>query len=442
MTGLSLRAGVTGTPRASILCVDDEPNVLAALRRLLRTDGHAVFCAPGAVAGLAVLEREAIDIVISDMRMPEINGTEFLEQVRGRWPATKRVLLTGYADVHSIVGAINRGEIHRYITKPWNERELLQVVEHAQERLALEREKERLEALALAQNESLRELNATLEQRVLARTAELTAAQEALLESNKRLKRNFLTSIKILSSLVEMRGHGPNGHARRVADLARRIALKLGLAGREVQDVFVAGMLHEIGKTGLPDGLLGMPESMLKGEMLGQYRKYPQLGEQLLLPLDELRESAGLIRCHRERFDGAGFPDGLAGFDIPLGARILAVACDFESLQRGLLSRQSVDATQAAGLVVEGRGTRYDPAVVAAFYDVRTGRSMKEEVAEIAMTVAQLQPGMVLSRDLLAADGALLLSAEHVLNERLLVQLADFEVRSNATLQLYVRRGQ
>ncbi|MGJ7916988.1 HD domain-containing phosphohydrolase [Massilia sp. LXY-6] len=428
-------------PAATILCVDDEPNILAALRRLFRKENYRVLCAGGAAAGVAVLEQERVDIVISDMQMPEINGTEFLECVRQRWPATLRLLLTGHADVESTIGAINRGEIYRYITKPWDENAMLLVIRDALERQALEREKRRLEALTREQNEALRELNATLERRVRERTAELDSAQQSLQASHERLKANFLTLIKMLSSLTEMRGGVMAGHGRRVADLARRIAQRMGLSSREVQDVFVAGLLHEIGKTGLPDDLLGMPESLLKGDNVGRYRKYPQLGEQLLMPLEELREAARIVRSHRERFDGSGFPDGSAGFDIPLGARVLAVARDFEALQQGLLVQQQMDAKRATDLVVESRGKRYDPGVVEAFYDIRTGRSMGDEIAEVAMGVGQLMPGMVLSRDLLSTEGALLLSADHVLGERMLKQLAEFERRSGVELQLFIKSG-
>lgn len=295
--------------------------------------------------------------------------------------------------------------------------------------------------LTRQQNDALRDLNATLEQRVRDRTAELSAAQNSLQASHERLKSNFLTLIKVLSSLIEMRGGAVAGHGRRIADLARRIALRMGLTPREAQDVFVAGLLHEIGKTGFPDSLLGMPESMLRGDNLGRYRKYPLLGEQLLMPLEELREVAAIVRAHRERFDGSGFPDGVAGFDIPLAARILAVAHDFEALQQGLLVQQQMDARRATDLVVESRGKRYDPGVVGAFYDIRTGRSISEEVAEIAMGITQLKPGMVLSRDLLSAEGALLLSTDHVLSERMLKQLTEFEHRAGTELQLFIRSG-
>lgn len=434
-------AAAGATLPATILCVDDEPNILASLQRLFRKHHFRVLCADGAAAGLAVLEQETIDVVISDMRMPECSGTDFLERVRERWPTTMRLLLTGYADVGSIVGAINRGEIYRYITKPWNDEDILLVVRDALGRRTLEQEKQRLEKLTREQNRSLLELNATLEERVRERTLELHSAQQALLASNHRLKGNFLTSIKILSSMIEMRGGAMAGHARGVADLARKVALRMGLSAREAQDVFVAALLHEIGKIGFPDAMLRMPEYVLKGDALGRYRRYPQLGEQLLMPLEELREVARIVGAHRERFDGTGFPNRVAGFDIPVGARILAVAYDFEALQSGQLVQRQLDAGQAAGLLAESRGKRYDPDVIEAFYDVRTGRHVMDEVSDIAMGVHQLKPGMTLARDLVSDEGALLLSAEHVLNERLLKQLADFERRSGTSLQLHIKTG-
>lgn len=441
MSALSAIAPSPAQAQATILCVDDEPNILASLQRLFRKNHFRVLCADGAAAGLAVLEREEVDIVMSDMRMPHCSGTDFLDSVRQRWPCTMRLLLTGYADVGSIVGAINRGEIYRYITKPWNEEDILLVVRDALGRRTLEQEKGRLEQLAQAQNRSLLALTGTLEERVRARTQELQSAQLAVLASNDRLKSNFLTSIKILSGMIEMRGGALAGHARAVAHLARKVAVRMGLSQREAQDVFLAGLLHEIGKTGFADGLLHMPEYAMKGDALGQYRKYPQLGEQLLMPLEELRLAARIVGTHRERFDGTGFPGRLSGFDIPVGARILAVAYDFEALQSGQLVQRRLDARQAAALLAESRGKRYDPDVIEAFYDVRTGRHVTEEVADIAMGVSQLRAGMRLGRDLVSAEGALLLSADHVLSERLLKQLADYERRAGATLQLFIKTG-
>src|SRR5487761_2096594 len=123
----------------TLLLVDDEANILNALRRLLRPLGYRIFTAESGRAGLEILEREQVDLVISDMRMPEMNGAQFLEEVRIRFPDCMRILLTGYADMGSTIAAINRGEIYRYISKPWEDNDLVLAVKHALERKFLER---------------------------------------------------------------------------------------------------------------------------------------------------------------------------------------------------------------------------------------------------------------------------------------------------------------
>jgi response regulator RpfG family c-di-GMP phosphodiesterase len=273
------------------------------------------------------------------------------------------------------------------------------------------------------------------------RTDEHKKVHDELLASNDKLKINFLTSIKVFSSIVEMRGSTLAGHSRRVADLARRIALRMGLDARDAQEIFIAGLLHNIGKIGFSDALLAMPVSLMNGENLGLYRKYPIRGEQLLMPLEDLRGAAGIVRSHQERFDGEGFPDRLSGFDIPIGARMLAVASDYDNLQIGTLAQRQLRPDQAAAIIIESRGKRYDPAVVAAFQDIISGKVAVETVQDEPVAVADLRPGMVTTRDLVTRDGSLLLSADHVLNERLIRQIADFEKTSNISFTVYVRVG-
>jgi response regulator RpfG family c-di-GMP phosphodiesterase len=428
----------TGT----ILCVDDEPNILAALRRLFRPTGYEVLTEESAGAALAVLERRPVDIVISDMRMPEMNGVEFLERARALRPNTLRLLLTGNADIKLILDAVNRGQIYRYITKPWNDHDMMQVVRHALERQEMEAEQRRLQALTVRQNDMLGQFNAKLEAQVVSRTDELRTALDELVGSNDKLKRNFLTSIQVFSSLIELRGGGLAGHSRRVADLARRIALRLALDARETQQIFVAALLHNIGKIGFSDSLLEMAVSRMNGELLGRYRAYPALGQQLLMPLEELSDVADLVRSHQERFDGEGFPDRLAGLDIPIGARILALASDYDNLQIGTMSERQLRPEQAARIVIESAGKRYDPAVVAAFEMVTTGRAPVEAIRDRPLAVAELRVGMRTTRDLLTIQGALLLSADHVLTERMIAQIRDFEKRSATTFAIYVTQGE
>ncbi len=351
------------------------------------------------------------------------------------------MLLTGYADIDTIVDAINRGEIHRYITKPWSDQDMLLTVRHALERQQLERDKAQLEALTLRQNEELKLLNASLEDKVRQRTADLKKAHDGLLRFNSKLKSDFLVSIKMFSNLIETRGGNLAGHSLRVADLARKIALRMGLADHAVEEIFVAAMLHDIGKIGLTDQLLSMPLTAMNGEQLGQYRKHPLRSQQLLMPLDELRPAATIIRAYQERFDGKGMPDHLAGIHIPVGARILAIASDYDNLQTGVMMQRKLWPDEARAAIVHGRGSRYDPAVVDVFLQVlegATGGSVVHRPSQL-VAAADLQVGAVRAHDLMSPDGALLLSAEHMLDARLIAQIVEFNgtLATPLTLSIY-----
>ncbi|MES2160702.1 MAG: HD domain-containing phosphohydrolase [Pseudomonadota bacterium] len=422
---------------ATLLCVDDEPNILSSLRRLFRPAGYRVLLAESGALGLEVLEKEQVDLVISDMRMPEMNGAQFLAQVKARWPDTMRLLLTGYSDIQSIQDAINCGEIYRYITKPWEDGDILLVVRHALERRLLEQDKLRLEALTLRQNEELKTLNQSLEAKVEARTRQLKAEHEATTAANSKLKRNFVTTIKIFSSMIELRAHNQPGHARLVAELARQLAVRLALDARETQEIFIAALLHDIGKIGFSDELLQTPLTQLKGEALGLFRKHPQRAAELLMPLEDLRGSAAILRGQLERFDGNGFPDGQAGLAIPLGARILALAADYYNLQQGAMVQRHLRPEEAKSLILDASGKRYDPNVVAAFRQIVDGDV--DAGAGVEVLSGELLPGMVLARDLISRDGLMLLSIEHVLDARMIQQVQDFETKAGGRLSIWIR---
>lgn len=422
-----------------ILCVDDEPNILSSLRRLFRTQGYQVLTADGGNAGLTILETESIDLVISDMRMPEMDGATFLEHVQARWPDTIRLLLTGYADIQSTIEAINRGKIYRYIAKPWDDNDLLLIVRQAIERKFLEREKQRLEELTQRQNEELRTLNASLETKVEERTAALTQAHDQLVATNEKLKANFIISIKIFSSLIEMREARPAGHSARVADLARKLAAKMKLDEAEAQEIFIAALLKDIGKIGFSDDLLSTPIDLMSGDNLGHYRQHPQRAEQLLMPLEDLRGAAKILRSQSERFDGLGYPDSLAENSIPTGARILALATDYDHLQIGALVERCFGPAEAKELILRNAGKRYDPQVINAFKAVLSDIA-QETLGEFAIGSAGLRPGMILARDLLTREGIMMLPADRLLDDHLIRKILDFEAAGGVELTICVRR--
>jgi response regulator RpfG family c-di-GMP phosphodiesterase len=433
MTELTIAA-----PLPKVLCVDDEPNILSSLRRLLRANGYQVLTADSGAAGLKILADEPVDVIISDMRMPEMNGAQFLAAARASWPDTMRLLLTGYSEIQAIQDAINGGEIYRYITKPWDDQEILRVLHDALERRQLVLDKARLEALTAQQNAQLRELNHGLEAKVEERTRLLKVEHAATIAANTKLRHNFVTTIKIFSSMIEQRAYNLPGHTRQIAELARKMGAVLGLEARDSQDLAIAALLHDIGKIGLSDTMLQTPFTAFHGETLALFRRHPVRAEELLMPLEDLRGSAAILRSQLERFDGNGFPDGLAGLAIPLGARILAVAVDYYNLQQGAMVQRHLRPAEAVTLILDAAGKRYDPQVVAAFRQVventDTGASTGVEVLS-----TELAPGMVLARDLVSREGLMLLSADHVLDERIIAHVRDFEQKARCRLAIWVR---
>ncbi len=415
-----------------ILCVDDEPNIVASLRRLFRGSGYQVTTATSGAQAIAHLEQEPVDLVFSDMRMPGMSGAQLLEQIRERWPKTTRVLLTGYADIGSTIAAINSGEVYRYITKPWDDGEVLATAHQIFERHALEDEKTRLEELLRAKNQALMELNETLEEKVAARTSEL-------LQLSQKIKKNYLTSIKVFSNLMEWRGGQLSGHSRRVADLARRTARAMNMAEADQQDAFIAGLMHDIGQIALPDTLLAKPVPKLSDEETAQYRRHAVLGEQALMALDDMQTVSNIIRSHHERHDGLGYPDGLVGEMIPMGACILAVADTYDDLQIGHLSSTPLSAADARSMIARGRGTQFHPEVVDVFLQMLLKAAPVADAPPRMLRTAQLRPGMILARDLLSSEGAVLLAAEHVLTAELIKRLRLREGRDDVEMILPIK---
>ncbi|UXY14427.1 response regulator [Chitiniphilus purpureus] len=424
-------------PALTVLCVDDESNILSALRRLFRSR-YQVLTAESGPAGLALLEQQRVDLIISDMRMPGMNGAEFLAQALQRWPEVERILLTGYADIHSTIEAINRARISRYISKPWDDDEMLRIVDEALAVKRLQREQARLHRLVERQNAELKALNASLEDKVRERTAELQQTMGQLNEAHDKLKKSFITSIRVFSNLIEMREGKLAGHARKVADLARQIAQQLELGESDIQDITVASLLHGIGKIGLPDALLAKPYVQMTLEERNTYGKHPAKAQAALMALEQLHTAARLIRSQHERFDGLGFPDRLAGMQIPLGGRILAIANDFESLLAGALTGKPMERHEAIKNIESGRGKRYDPDVVAAFLAVVGRPDEGTAGGEVEVRSKDLQPGMVLTRDLIAA-GVLLLARDYMLDARLIEQIRHFEATDGTRLKLYIQ---
>ncbi len=426
---------------ATLLFVDDEPNIVAALRRLFRTGSYRILTASNGAEGLSVMAQEGVDLVISDMRMPGMSGAEFLAEVAERWPATIRMLLTGYADLDSTIDAINRGHIYRYVSKPWEDTDLRLSVQNALAQQALRRERERLLEQIERQNQELRDLNATLEARVRARTEEIQQTADMLDLAYQELKRSYVETIPIVAHLLEMREGEGVGHGRRVGESARGVAQDLGASEQEAEQIYFAGLLHNIGKLGLADELVFQPYAELGPKQRREFMRHPVIGQAALMGLDALQPTALLIRHQHERFDGNGFPDRLEGHDIPLGARILAVANDYDALQLGRLVKGELSSEEAQVFLTTNAGARYDPVVVEAFIRwLEANPTFGQNGNDVRLTSADICPGMVLARDLVTADGLLLLAHDRVIDERVIARIQSFEIENDSGFTIYVKR--
>ncbi len=404
-----------------ILLVDDEVNITKALRRLLMdVDEYDVHIANSGQEGLELLAEEPdVGVIVSDQRMPEMTGVEFLQQARKLVPDAVRILLTGYADIEASIAAINEGAVFRYLTKPWDDEKLLAAIAEAAHNYWLVAENKRLNALVFKQKEELEQWNDRLKQRVLDQTGQIRAKGDALARTNQQLRNSFNATIEALAGLIEMRDHAAPSHSRNVAELVTVVAAGLKLEDAEKMRLRSAGLLHDIGKIAMSDQLLGKLPGELEGKNLHEYQNHVVRGQAAISMVPELDEIGILIRHHHEYFDGSGFPDQLAGESIPLGARIICAADMFE--RRLAQFPKSEALTSALASLKEEWGKTLDPGLrhplEKGAKKVYSYLNISSKVRECKVSPKGLEPGMQLQHDLFSGTGVLLLKQGTVFDE-------------------------
>ncbi|NOY44959.1 MAG: response regulator [Deltaproteobacteria bacterium] len=413
--------------RHTLLFVDDEENILKALARLFHRTDHEILTARSGREALEILADRPVSLILSDQRMPGMTGTELLARAREIRPEAVRIILTGYADVAAAMEAINDGRVYRFLPKPWDDQALLEVVAEALAELDLKREHAALQEQVRRQNEELRELNATLERRVRERTNELQMALKMSEELNESLRKQNLATIKAFASLLDLRNQTLGAHCRRVAGLVPKVCTKLGVREKEtVQDAIVAALLHDIGKIGLPDAVLLKDPAHLGSADREEVRKHPVIGEGQIQVIDGLAGVARAVRHHHENVDGSGFPDGLAGDEIPVAARVIRVIDAYDRLTRGGMRKGAEER-----LVLEAMdrqvGRHFDGAVFNALLDVlEERRDAYDSTRERKVPLDELREGMILSRDLRTQSGILLVPKDEPIRSSYLEKIRNF----------------
>lgn len=408
---------MTGT---NILFVDDEKNILGSLSRVFRKEGYGIMLAESGECGLDLLRHNSVAVVVSDQRMPGMGGVEFLKKAREASPDTVRIMLTGQADMAEITGAINEGGVYRYITKPWDDEELKHIIRAAVERYSLLVENRRLQEATMKQNAELYELNQTLEARVE--------------EKTRKLRESFFSFVGFCGDMIELHDQLSGGHCKRVAVLSRGLGQQLGLKGFELEALWAAALLHEIGLIGVPREVLEKYEGELSDSERALIRNNPALSQEIIARIDILRQSGLIVRSHMESFDGSGYPDGLKGAEVNYGSRILSICREYDRLRH---ARRPYSKVEALAVIERGRGRKFDPDVTEAFLkfaseikdgdeNQMTAHNRNAMPVRTQVDIRDIAPGMVLAKPLASGRGRLLVGQGTVLTAALIEKVLNF----------------
>jgi len=381
-----------------VLIVDDEEIVLIALRETLARAGYLVSTAPDPLPALEILQTQQFAVIISDQQMPSMTGLDFLTKAKMLQPDASRMLITAVLSLDTVIDAINRGEIYRFIIKPWLREELLVTVQNAVQRYELLTKNNVLQATTLAMNERLTHLNRELELQ-LARGSE---QNDQLTRLNEALERNLSRSIELCVQTMQTFYPTLGNQARRAFEVCRSMAEVLNLPPDQKQILEISAWLHDIGLIGVPRQLIRKwqtePDRLDDAERL-LIEHHPILGQELAGFVHHLEGVGKIIRAHHERFDGAGYPDNLSGTDIPWLARLLAVAVTF--------AESTFDQEDAIQGIRLGAGSAFDPEAIRVFVRAIPKAAVPRKEKEVLLS--ELTPGMILAKGIYTSNGLLLI---------------------------------
>ncbi len=330
-----------------MIIVDDDQDVLDTLVRLLGSEGYVCDTANGAKAALAKLTDE-VDLVLTDIRMPGMDGIALLMRIMTEKPEMAVVIMSGSGDISAAVEAMRLGA-YDYLNKPFNVEDLFVRIQRAFERQRLIRENRQYQ----------RKLEGIVEQQ----WGDLSLAIN-------ELRQTYHATLEALTAALDLRDKETEGHSRRVTEYATVLARTMGLGGDAIDVIRQGALLHDVGKIGIPDNVLHKPGPLSVDEW-ALMRLHPQIGYNLLRGIEFLDDAVStIVLYHHERYDGAGYPTGLPGHDIPLGARIFALADTLDALTADRVYRKATSLEAAQQEIVRCSGSQFDPAVVNSFTSI------------------------------------------------------------------------
>jgi len=357
--------------QATVLVVDDEKGPRESLRMILRPT-YEVLCAQDGSEALEILRTEDVDLITLDLNMPGIQGEEIMRTVRRDFPHVELIVITGYGTLENAAEAVRYG-VSDYLQKPFD---VVQVSASAYRALSRNRGRRRLvgflETLGsvVGLDNQVAEIldNVELDPRVNRRVADLLAeiGENAELQQANSERVRTMGFLEVLADTVESHCEFMRGHARRTAFYAGLLADRLSLPVKDREHIRISGFLHDIGKIGVPTDLLVRPSPLTPKERR-LIERHPEIGARLVEPLGISSEISAVIRYHHEWWDGRGYVDGLYGEQIPLEARIVAMADAYDGMSSSRPYRSALSQEEVRAELRRGAGAQFDPTLVKEF---------------------------------------------------------------------------
>ncbi len=330
-----------------ILVVDDEPPVRTMIAASLERQGYTVQLASGGSEALQALELNNFNLVLTDIVMQDVNGITLLDRIHALQPGLPVVMVTAVHDIGVAIDAMRRGA-YDYLLKPFEHDQLLATVERAlHHRRAIE------------ETESYHQ---SLEEMVRARTEMLRHAMEDL-------EHSYDVTLEALGDALDLKDSETEGHSKRVTAYAIALARAMGIPPDEIKIIARGAFLHDVGKMAIPDDILRKPGA-LNPEERDLMREHCARGYQMLRKIPFLAGAAEIVFCHQEHYDGSGYPNGLRGREIPIGARIFAIADALDAITSDRPYRKARDFDTAREEILRCSGSQFDPAVVEVFLKI------------------------------------------------------------------------
>lgn len=413
-----------------ILFVDDEKAILKSMERFGRVQSWSVSVAESGEEALSLLAEDQYDVIVSDMRMPNMSGSEFLKRAKALQPEATRVLLSGYSDIESVREAVNDASIFNYVTKPWEPEAFSQVIQAAAAHKCEAVEREFIAKKTKDESVTLGKVALLMDKKAKERNIEVEQAmalmQSMQVQSELRLKE----SVNVLNQIVDWKEGRDASHTRFVSKYAEKIAAYLKLGDSEIQEISIAAMLHRIGLIGMPDSLGVEPYYRLTQDERAQFDRYPLLGETALIQSQNLKGAAKIIRHHKECVNGTGFPDGLNYKEIPLGSLIIGLLSDFFEVCLGRVEKNIAGIENGTEYVRRWIDKKYDRRVFEAFLAVFDNDC--DELRGISvLSSGALTEGMVLEQDVYSKAGALMLAKNTAITQSILQSILGFEQKGD-----------